>query len=123
MKATHTRDRVIGRVHEIGAIATVNVDVDEARHDHAVEGVAADRRIRCVAHVGDPSVIDADQRSFAQLAADKGAAENSAVAHKQILPRMVEFPPVTEATLVSRPEIESLAMSAIAIASFSWRNS
>src|SRR5438270_879608 len=123
MKAPDARDRVVRRVHEVRAVTAVDVYVDESRHDHAIERVAAGGRIGGVANVSDAAVVDADQRSFAKLAADEGAAENGAVAHKQILPRIVECPPVTEATFVSRPEMESLAISAMAIASFSCRNS
>ena len=123
MEARHARHGVLGRVHEVGPRTAMNVDIDESRDDDPFRDVAAGRWMHSIAHVGDLTVIDRDQHAVAQLASDERAAENAPLAHKQILPRTVERPPVTAATFVSRPEIESLAISAIAIASFSWRNS
>ena len=49
MKARTRDDRVLGRVHEVGAVAAVNVHVDESRHDDAVERIAAGGRMHGVA--------------------------------------------------------------------------
>src|SRR5205807_5164748 len=73
-----------------------------------------------LAHGDDLLVVDDDRDPAADLAADEGAAVKRR-GHTQIVPSTVGRPPVAPGTFVSSPAIESLAMSAMAIASFSCK--
>src|SRR5262249_18220614 len=93
--------------------------VDEARNDDTSDAHGVRLR-RAFAHGDDLPVVDGDRHRVADHAADERAAVKGE-RHAQIVPRMVGRPPVAPGTFVSSPAIESLAMSAMAIASFSCR--
>ncbi len=112
--------RFLRGIHEIGAVAAVHVHVDEAGDDDTGDARGDDVWLRSFTHGDDLFVVDGDGDRVADLAADERAAEKRQ-RHAQIVPRMVGRPPVAPGTLVSSPAIESLAMSAMAIASFSCR--
>ena len=116
----HACRRLVRGVHEIRAVPAVHVHVDESGHDDAahVDDLAGGRNP--LADRSDLFAVHDHAGAGADCAAHEGAPAKRD-GHAQMVPRMVGRPPVAPGTFVSKPAIESLAISAMAIASFSCR--
>src|SRR5439155_7682817 len=128
MKGRDSAHRLIAAVHEVGAVAAVDVQIDEAGDNQLVHGDAVGRCLRFGSHVHDLPLFDADERLVANLAANESASPQ-APSHTLIFPRTVGRPPVAPGMFVFSPAMASLAMMARPMASFallsmwkcSWR--
>lgn len=118
MKAENAAGTIFVGIHEVGAVSTVDVHVDEAGNDETVDTLGAGGRVGDTRDVRDPALVHHDEDVVANRTVDESPAKEAALGHRQIFPRMAGRPPVAPATFVCSPYTESFAIMAIAIASF-----
>jgi hypothetical protein len=74
VKGEDARRRLVVRVHEIGAVAPVHVDVDEAGRQQTLHALRVGRHACRPLDVDEHTVLEADQDVVANRSVDEGAA-------------------------------------------------
>ncbi len=68
------RGGVFVRVHEVGAVTAMDVEIDESGNENPVDVFRARGQLRGLFDVEDDLLFDGDEHVFAQCAIDEGAA-------------------------------------------------
>ena len=82
MEAKNSRVRLLARVHEVGPVAAVHVNVDEAGRDEATRALRGLRNIGGLGDVDDRLVADRDQRVVLNRAANERPSEELPDLHR-----------------------------------------
>src|SRR4051812_47886007 len=109
--------RALVGIHEIGAGAAVDVQVDESRCDDPLDALCLGRRTRRPLDL-EHAVADRHQHVRLDRATENPPPVDPHETHRLFFPSPVGRPPVAPGMLVSNPATASLAMIASAIASF-----